>query len=131
VSSTRSLRFAPDAAVLVGIRRFAADAAHDLGCSVDRDDLLLLVGELAANAALHQRGEAEITISRTHEGGVRIEVFDTDPCVPKVVRHQPWDAEGHRGLFLVEAISEDWGVEERTDGKVVWARIPPVDQRVD
>jgi anti-sigma regulatory factor (Ser/Thr protein kinase) len=139
VTTSRTLRFAPDPAILAAVRRFAVDAAVELGCSVDHDDLLLVTGELAANAAVHQQGDAEITLSRTGDGGVHIAVFDPDPVIPEVVRHQPWDADGHRGLFLVEAVSESWGVDRRAEGKVVWARlaaidVPPVrsaDQRVD
>jgi hypothetical protein len=33
------------------------------------------------------------------------------------------DDENGRGLFLVETLSKDWGVDRKADGKVVWCLI--------
>ncbi len=131
MNQQRSVRFAPDTAVLADLRRFALATADSFDIAVDRDDLLLLVGELTANAVVHQGGEAELRLAPVPGGGLRIEVIDPDPTVPSVIRHAPWDAEGHRGLLLVETISAAWGTERRGAGKVVWAELAPAEQPVD
>lgn len=90
-----------------------------------------MVGELTANAAYHQTGDAgaEIRISATDGGGLLVEVLDTDVSIPSVVVVEPWTTDGHRGLFLVEAISEGWGAEHVPAGKRVWARLAPAGDR--
>jgi anti-sigma regulatory factor (Ser/Thr protein kinase) len=96
---------------------------------VDRNDLSVVVGELAANAAIHQEDDAEITLAVTPEGSLQIEVYDGDPFIPDVVDGDAWDVDGHRGLFLVDALSESWGVEPIDGGKRVWAVLVPVHAR--
>jgi anti-sigma regulatory factor (Ser/Thr protein kinase) len=125
VTDRRSLRFPAEVAHLASVRDFAVAAATELGVALDRNDLTVVVGELAANAAVHQEGEAEITLARTPEGSLQIEVFDQDPFVPEVVEGDAWDVDGHRGLFLVDALSESWGVEPVEGGKRVWAVLVP------
>ncbi|WP_086757459.1 ATP-binding protein [Streptomyces griseiscabiei] len=93
------------------------------------DTVALVVAELAANAALHGRDfELRLKYARTHapaEGVVRVEVSDTHPRhpgPPEPPTGDPADAEGGRGLLIVEAVAARWGVEERTGpGKTVWA----------
>ena len=120
MSPHRSLRFPADVAHLASIRDFARDAADELGVEVDANDLAVVVGELAANAAVHQRGAAEITVTVVDEG-LQVEVRDEDSFVPDVVHGDAWDTDGHRGLFLVDALSRVWGVEPLERGKRVWA----------
>lgn len=117
---SRSMRFPADVAHLAAVRDFARSAAAELGAVVDENDLAVVVGELAANAAVHQSGEAEITLAAVDEG-LQIEVRDEDPFVPDIVHGDAWDTEGHRGLFLVDALSRAWGVEPLDRGKRVWA----------
>ena len=61
----RSIRFPADVAYVASIRDFAAQTADDFGSGVDRTDLALIVSELAANAAEHQTGEAELVVRVT------------------------------------------------------------------
>jgi len=53
---------------------------------------------------------------------VLILIWDASPQ-PPVRMDTSGEAEGGRGLMLVEAISEQWGwyVREGSDGKFVWA----------
>ena len=95
----RSMRFPADLAYVASVRDVAAEAADDLRATVDRNDLALIVGELAANAAEHQPGEA--------------------------VDSAPDDPDGHRGLHLVNVISHSWGVQPEGTGKRIWARLSP------
>lgn len=92
------------------------------------DTVALVVAELASNAVLHGRvpgRDFELRLRCDRAAGVvRVEVADTHPAQP-VPRRQgpdPADAEGGRGLLLVAAVAEQWGVDgRRGPGKVVWA----------
>ncbi|MFI9584995.1 ATP-binding protein [Streptomyces sp. NPDC052236] len=90
-----------------------------------------VVAELAANAAMHGRvpgRDFRLTLSTTDDGRVlRVEVTDTrHDHLPDTRRpHRPSpDDESGRGLLLVEALSDRWGV---TPGlvprKTVWAEL--------
>jgi len=65
---------------------------------------------------------------------IRLEVWDNDQSPPRPAEQSP-DAEGGRGLFLVEALSQHWGVfTPPVGGKVVWCEVatvqaaPPIQQ---
>jgi anti-sigma regulatory factor (Ser/Thr protein kinase) len=80
----------------------------------------LIVSELAANAALHARGdEFKVRIS-TGNDSVRLEIQDTSQRLPQQ-RLYSRDATTGRGLKLVAELAQDWGVEPTKDGKTVWA----------
>ena len=127
MSDHRSLRFPADTAHLAAVRQFAAAAADDLGSTVSRADLALIVGELAANAVLHQTGDAELVLRSCDDGGLDVEVHDHDALLPHAHDSEPWDPEGHRGLHIVSVVSASWGVEAEPGGKRVWAHLAPVD----
>lgn len=122
----RSMRFPADITYVASVRDFAARAADELGSGVDRDDLALIVGELAANAAEHQHGEAELVVRVHADGCLDIEVVDGDATIPAPMHSAPLDPDGHRGLHLVSVISHSWGVIPEGGGKRVWARLAPV-----
>ncbi|WP_313881806.1 hypothetical protein [Streptomyces silvisoli] len=49
---------------------------------------------------------------------------DTHPALPVCLAPAAADADGGRGLFLVEALASRWGVSERTwPRKTVWAEV--------
>ncbi|WP_234434241.1 ATP-binding protein [Streptomyces sp. NRRL F-5126] len=94
------------------------------------DPALLIVAELAANAATHGRvpGRDFRLVLRLHADGVlRIEVTDTrGESLPEA---QPpcADAESGRGLLLVDALAHRWGVtHDAFPRKTVWAELPLV-----
>ncbi|CAL9423069.1 MULTISPECIES: ATP-binding protein [unclassified Streptomyces] len=87
----------------------------------------LVVAELAANAVLHGRVPGrnfELRLVRDPVARtVRVEVSDTHPARPERAG-APVDAEGGRGLVLVESVTSRWGVADRDGpGKTVWAEI--------
>ncbi|MFI5570507.1 ATP-binding protein [Streptomyces sp. NPDC051740] len=90
------------------------------------DAVTLVVAELASNAVLHGRvpgRDFELRLMYDRPAGlVRVEVSDTHPELPEPVGRSSADADGGRGLFLVEAVAARWGVDGRTGpGKTVWA----------
>ncbi|MEV0262233.1 ATP-binding protein [Streptomyces sp. NPDC050617] len=104
-------------------RGFVRQTLTDWGVRGRDEELLLCVSEMATNALLHgvPPGRGFRVVLRLSSGGVlRLEVHDSGGGFPRV-RMDSWSAsEGGRGLFLVEALSDKWGVGERIPGKVVW-----------
>ncbi|WP_190136330.1 ATP-binding protein [Streptomyces longispororuber] len=86
-----------------------------------------VVAELAANAATHGRVPGRsFELRLLVAGGVlRIEAADTrgEDVPPETVRLPPPDAESGRGLVLVAALAQAWGVAGRDVGKTVWAEL--------
>ncbi len=95
------------------VRRFVEEALGDLPVV---HDVVLAASELAANVIRH--AQTEFTVSLETGGDrIRLEVSDGSSIIPAVQDL----AESYRGLRLIEAISEDWGVEATESGKTVWA----------
>jgi anti-sigma regulatory factor (Ser/Thr protein kinase) len=82
------------------------------------DDLLLCVSEVVSNAVLHARSAPTLTV-RWEQGLLRVEVRDDDPHLP-VRRYHETQAPTGRGLHLLDALTDDWGVIPVEGGKVVW-----------
>ncbi|MFF5010771.1 ATP-binding protein [Streptomyces phaeochromogenes] len=84
------------------------------------DSTELLATELVTNALKHGRGDVGVRMYPTADR-VRIEVRDGshDRPVPRVAA--PDDEDG-RGLSLVIAIADDWGVSH--DGMTTWCTLP-------
>ena len=81
---------------------------------------LLLVSELATNALRHAGTEFEVEVRRT-DRGVRVAVSDDNPRRPREPLVLPGpDAEGGRGLAIVDELADRWGVEGDPPGKTVW-----------
>ncbi|MFG2923454.1 ATP-binding protein [Streptomyces sp. NPDC048305] len=101
------------------VREFTEAAVTDWGFADRRDEVLLCVSELATNALLHGvppgRGYLVRLMLKARE--LVVEVHDSGGGEP-VVREPR--GESGRGLLLVEALADRWGVGERDPGKVVW-----------
>jgi anti-sigma regulatory factor (Ser/Thr protein kinase) len=85
------------------------------------DQLVLIGSELVTNAVLHARTELTLTLE-LREDRVRISVKDRSKA-PATLRHYRADALTGRGLGVVAALSDRWGVSTAPDGKVVWAEL--------
>ena len=84
-----------------------------------RDDIVLAVSELVANALLYG-GAAEQLRLRRSANRIVVEVFDREPAMPRP-RIADADAESGRGLFLVRRVAARWGARAVPGGKAVWA----------
>ena len=85
------------------------------------DQLVLIGSELVTNAVLHARTGLTLTLE-LREDRVRISVKDHSQT-PATLRHYRPDALTGRGLGVVAALSDRWGVSTAADGKVVWAEL--------
>ncbi|MFE5087545.1 ATP-binding protein [Streptomyces mirabilis] len=105
-------------------RLFAGEslAGWGLAGTARADDVLLCVSELVTNALLHgvPPGRQFLLFLRYDGSVVHVEVHDSGPGVPRVVEKGDDGDVGGRGLLLVAALSDKWGVKKRELGKVVW-----------
>lgn len=89
------------------------------------DSAVLLLSELTTNAVNAKTTTGrEIAVRFELTGTVlRLEVSDASDEQPNM-RHATADDESGRGLALVEALADEWGVKPRdTVGKIVWATL--------
>lgn len=84
------------------------------------DAVELGVTELVTNVVRHVPDRrCEVVVLRT--AGVRVEVTDSYPQRPVVCGALTADAEGGRGLVLLGAVADKWGVAGAAGGgKTVW-----------
>ena len=80
----------------------------------------LVATELVTNAARHAQSEVDLTVAGGR-GRVRIEARDDSCVIPTPTTVET--ATRHRGLLLIEDLSEGWGVDPADDGKVVWCEL--------
>lgn len=92
------------------------------GLSDVADAAELALTELVANVVRHVPGRRCRMCFLLLPGGVRVEVADPYPPLPVVPAAPDVLAEGGRGLLLVAAVTDRWGVAPRPDGrgKTVW-----------
>jgi anti-sigma regulatory factor (Ser/Thr protein kinase) len=83
--------------------------------------LELLSSEVITNALRYSEAACAVAVRWTGTR-VRVEVTDASPVRPKP-RHGSLDAEGGRGLLLVDALAADWGSTDDPAGKVVWFEV--------
>ena len=93
------------------------------------DDGELALSELVTNAVLHGRSPIVLRLART-EHCVRVEVGDGSPVSPSFSMLDPTAVTG-RGLMLISAASDRWGVEPDPDGKRVWFELISGEQADD
>ncbi|RPK94613.1 MULTISPECIES: ATP-binding protein [Streptomyces] len=104
-------------------REFATATLAGWGRGERIDDVRLCVSELATNALVHGTVSDHGFLVRldAEDDGVRLEVHDSRRERPKTREAADTDLSG-RGLVLVAALADDWGVQDRTPfGKIVWS----------
>lgn len=78
--------------------------------------------EVAANAVRHGRGRVIVTVQLSR-GAVRCDIRDGSWRVPR--RLVPWhpEREDGRGMMIIAALADDWGVRRHLLGKTVWFEV--------
>lgn len=82
-----------------------------------------VISELATNAALHAHSEFTVHL-RLDPDCLVVEVSDSSTVLPQQREYSPTATTG-RGLTLVSALTDEWGVQASPTGKTVWCRITP------
>ena len=110
-------------------RATARRLANEWGLTKVTDSLKSAVSELVANAVVHGRAPRGSCVSvsyRLDAARLRVEVRDWATGMPRTVRPAPAGAaalEHGRGLRMVAALTDRWGVIPRVIGKSVWFEI--------
>ena len=100
-------------------RRAVGQLLVETGHESWRDAAELAVTEVVTNAVLHAQTRLDLSVW-VDAAGVRVEVRDFSPSLPRPRRYAP-DATTGRGLALVAGVTSAFGVEQLGDaGKVVW-----------
>lgn len=102
-------------------RRLLRHALDEAGAEHLIDDAALATSELVTNALVHAGPVVTLTVWPSRHG-VRVEVSDSSPHVP-AERGQVVTSSTGRGLRLVAASSDRWGVAPHHAGKSVWFEI--------
>jgi len=104
-------------------RDYVRAACLDWHLDEMRHDAVIVASELVENAVLHA-GTACRLVLRYNARGLTVAVRDHRPGGLPPPR--PVDSGTLRlhGLFLVAAVSREWGVTSTKDGKIVWAFLP-------
>lgn len=104
--------FQPEPESTAAVRRFVADA---LTGTSRLDDIVLTASELASNAVRHAQTPYTVRLMQ-HQKRIRLEVSDGSSTVPTL----DGLPDSHRGLRIVNAAADEWGVDVGQDGKTTW-----------
>ncbi|MEU6935676.1 ATP-binding protein [Streptomyces rubiginosohelvolus] len=117
-------------------RKFTSDVIHRWNLNPVREDAVQIASELVANAVRHGKRRTPLpdgsppvvwlALTRRPHSLLCV-VYDPSRRRPRLTPPAPL-AEDHRGLPIVEALSEGWGWKPSgATGKAVWARLalPP------
>ncbi|WP_268249549.1 PAS domain S-box protein [Streptomyces poonensis] len=104
-------------------RCFLSKTLATWDCAHLADDARLLVSEVLTNAIQHAEGPLGLHLRRTATE-LTVEISDHSPHLPQPRLAAPDDESG-RGLLLVDALADSWGVRPTDDGKTTWFTLRP------
>ncbi|MFC8916230.1 ATP-binding protein [Streptomyces sp. NPDC057116] len=118
------LPFLADPREVAGVRNVIRTHLRLWGLCEAVEAAQLCASELVANVVTHVGVGTPTTLAVSMSGTyLRIEVHDPDTrALPTLVRADT-DAESGRGMALVNAVADRWGVQLRADRKVTWCEI--------
>lgn len=108
--------FSPEPSSVRAVRRFISEV---LAGAPDTDHVVLAASELATNVVKYARTQFTVWLHSDAER-VRLEVSDGTSIIPAVVEL----SESKWGLRIVQALSDQWGVDSTESGKTVWVTFP-------
>jgi DNA-binding NarL/FixJ family response regulator len=112
----------PDIGSSAAARRFMEETLSRWECADVLDVVNLLVSELVTNAVVHGGSEADVSVILT-PSALRFEVGDRDEFIPAAKGpNDDWATSG-RGLALVDAMAQAWGIQKVKGGKVIWFEV--------
>ena len=116
------VRHEPASIALVRSRLAADLRAHQLPDD-SIEDAVLVTSELVTNAIRHTPDNGPIEVNwRVEKSELTLRVMDSSAVHPERRNTAPV-ALGGRGLAIIEALADSWGVDSRPSGKQVWARL--------
>jgi anti-sigma regulatory factor (Ser/Thr protein kinase) len=118
------LAFTAEPAEVAALRRVMRLHLGVWGLHDTVDQAQLCVSELVTNVITHTGRGTPATLAVSMSGTyLRIAVHDPDTrALPTLLDAAP-EAEGGRGMALVNAVADRWGVQLRPDRKVTWCEL--------
>ena len=114
MTAARSFECRPQA--VTAARRFVREAlSGEVAELIDAAELM--TSELTSNCVRHAGTGFDVSVRAGEE--IRVEVRDGGGGRPRPLSPGPEESSG-RGLMIVEAMSDSWGVEPGEEGKTVW-----------
>jgi anti-sigma regulatory factor (Ser/Thr protein kinase) len=105
----------------VAAARLLLRTALDGHRSAAVEDAVLMISELVTNAVRHTR-DVVLVLVTLHRATLRVDVSDNDPTMP-VAPDAEDNATSGRGLRIVQALADHWGITPTADGKTIWFEI--------
>lgn len=122
--SSRSLLLDPRASALRTARTLVHETCAAAGVDAETaDSAVVLTSETVTNAFIHGRSAARVTVT-VNLAAVRVELGDSSDRRPVTPEHD-LTALGGRGMQMVRALADDWGVRDECHGKTVWFEVHP------
>ncbi|WP_093639636.1 ATP-binding protein [Streptomyces sp. 2224.1] len=116
--------FLAEAKGVAELRRFTRSHLELWGVPGIADTAQLCVSELVTNVLTHVGPGTPAALALSMRGGhLRIAVRDTDPRALPTLVSAPPSSESGRGLGLLAAMTDGWGVIPSSSGKVVWCEL--------
>jgi anti-sigma regulatory factor (Ser/Thr protein kinase) len=100
------------------VRRWLAACVGDEAGAETLETLSLLASEVITNAVLHAATPVTVSVER-EDARVRVCVTDQLAEVPSIAEFTA-DRSGGRGMGLIDALADDWGVDVALGAKTVW-----------
>ncbi|WP_416969824.1 ATP-binding protein [Streptomyces sp. 4F14] len=100
-------------------RHALRELLHNWGKPGRSDIAELLTSELVTNALVHTDEDAVLTAT-VGPDGLHVEVRDFVDRLPRPQAQRTDDDTNGRGLLLVQALADAWGVRPHGIGKAVW-----------
>ncbi|MGW4236357.1 ATP-binding protein [Streptomyces sp. NPDC004749] len=118
------LPFLAEAKELAGVRRVVRMHLNLWGLPELVDAAQLCVTELVTNVITHVGAGTPTTLALSMRGTrLRLEVSDPDTRALPTLLSAADEAEGGRGMSIVDAMAERWGVILRGDSKITWCEL--------
>lgn len=147
------LELSPSLPAAAAARRFATARCNQWGLEALSDDAILTLSELVTNAVVHAATPITVTMSLVGEflevavsddsprapilRPARIDLnADIQTLLDRAPQELPESTSpkglhigpagsiaGGRGMLIVDAVADEWGVAARTSGKEVWFRL--------
>lgn len=119
------LRFLAEPEEVAALRRIVRLHLGLWGLHDVVDEAQLCVSELVSNVITHVGHGTPATLTVSMNGThLRIEVHDPDTRALPTLTAADSDSEGGRGMALVDAVTDRWGVQLLADHKMTWCELP-------
>ncbi|MET9814136.1 ATP-binding protein [Streptomyces sp. NPDC006355] len=118
------IAFTAEPAEVAALRRIMRMHLGLWGLQDLSDEAQLCVSELASNVITHVGSGTPATLAVSMNGTyLRLEIHDPDVrALPTLLDAGP-DLEGGRGMALVDAVADRWGVHRCRDRKITWCEL--------